>query len=86
VAQFLTVKVPDLTQISARRGGQFPDEEIFQIIDGQSQIAAHGNRHMPAWGYEFSGQQRDDARAQGEATEKIKSLEAFLRKLQRPAS
>jgi hypothetical protein len=87
VAEFLTVKVPDLTQISARRGGQFPDEEIFRIIDGQSEIPAHGARHMPMWGYEFFGRRADDdERAHGEATEKIKSLESFLRKVQRPAS
>lgn len=85
VAEFINVKVPDLTQISAAHGGQFPDEEVFRIIDGQAEIRAHGTRHMPVWGYEFFGQQGDDERAHGEATEKVKALVSYVRKLQRPA-
>ena len=34
--------VPDLTTISARRGGQFPREEIHDIIDGREGFIAHG--------------------------------------------
>ena len=86
VAEFINVKVPDLTQISVAHGGNFPDEEIFRVIDGQAEMPAHGTRHMPVWGYEFFGQQADDERAHGEATEKVKSLVHYVRKLQRPAS
>ncbi len=86
VAEFINVKVPDLTQISAAHGGQFPEDEIFRIIDGQAEIPAHGSRHMPVWGYEFFGQQADDERAHAEATEKVKALVNYVRKLQRPAS
>jgi mono/diheme cytochrome c family protein len=86
VAEFINVKVPDLTQISAAHGGNFPDDEVFRIIDGQAEMPAHGARHMPVWGYEFFGQQSDDERAHGEATEKVKALVNYLRKLQKPAS
>ncbi len=86
VAEFINVKVPDLTQISAAHGGKFPTEEVFRIIDGQADMPAHGTRHMPVWGYEFFGQQADDERAHAEATEKVDALVNYLRKLQRPAS
>jgi mono/diheme cytochrome c family protein len=85
VAEFISVKVPDLTQISAAHGGSFPEDEVFRIIDGQAEMPAHGSRHMPVWGYEFFGQQGDDERAHGEATEKVKALVNYVRKLQRPA-
>jgi len=86
VAEFISVKVPDLTQISAAHGGSFPDEDVFRIIDGQAQLPAHGTRHMPVWGYEFSSQAGGDGRAHDEAAEKIQALVKYVRKLQRPAS
>lgn len=85
VAEFLSVPVPDLTRISDQRGGRFPEEEIFRIIDGQALLPAHGSRHMPVWGYEFYGQESDDERAHGEATDKVNSLISYLRKIQRSA-
>jgi mono/diheme cytochrome c family protein len=83
VAPFLSVTVPDLTRIAGRRGGQFPSEEIFQIIDGESPRAAHGPRHMPVWGYEFFGQQGDDRLAHQQATERVERLVSYVGTLQR---
>jgi len=82
VAPLLTVPVPDLTRISQRRGGQFPELEVFRIIDGQSELAGHGPRHMPVWGYEFFGDDADDEVAHRRATEKVDRLVAYLRSLQ----
>jgi hypothetical protein len=79
----LTVEVPDLTRIAARRRGEFPELEIFRIIDGQSQLAAHGSRHMPVWGYEFFGAEADDEVAHRRAVEKVDQLVAYLRSIQR---
>jgi len=83
VAPFLNVKVPDLTRIAARRGGAFPDLEIFRIIDGQAELQSHGPRHMPVWGYEFFGDDADDEVAHRRATERIDRLVAYLRSIQR---
>lgn len=83
VAPFLTVPVPDLTRIAARRRGDFPELEIFRIIDGQSALAAHGSRHMPVWGYEFFGDDEDDEIAHRRAVEKVDRLVAYLRSIQR---
>ena len=83
VAPILKVPVPDLTLIASRRGGAFPADEIYRIVDGQADLGAHGPRSMPVWGYEFFGEDADDESAHGEATEKIESLLEFLRSIQR---
>lgn len=83
VAPLLTVPVPDLTRIAQRRGGQFPELEVFRIIDGQSDLAGHGPRHMPVWGYEFFGDDADDEVAHRRATDKVDRLVAYLRSIQR---
>jgi len=83
VAPLLRVPVPDLTHIAARRGGSFPDDEIYRIIDGQADLKAHGPRHMPVWGYEFFGADPDDAIAHREATQKVTALVAYLSSIQR---
>jgi mono/diheme cytochrome c family protein len=83
VAPLLTVAVPDLTRIAQRRGGEFPEREIFQVIDGQADLSGHGPRHMPVWGYEFFGDDADDEVAHRRATEKVDRLVAYLRSIQR---
>lgn len=83
VAPLLTVPVPDLTRIAQRRNGEFPELEIFRIIDGQSDLAGHGPRHMPVWGYEFFGDDADDEVAHRRATDKVDRLVAYLRTIQR---
>jgi mono/diheme cytochrome c family protein len=51
----------DLTQLSKKSGGKFPDLRVATIIQGDSVIAAHGSRDMPMWGDVFRSIQRDDA-------------------------
>ncbi len=40
----------DLTRISARNGGKFPDTKVRRYIEGLDEISAHGSRDMPVWG------------------------------------
>ena len=84
VAPLLKVAVPDLTRITVRRNGKFPDEEIFRIIDGQAALEAHGSRQMPVWGYEFFGT-GDDESAHAEASERVDRLVSYLRGIQQHA-
>jgi len=84
VAEFLSVRVPDLTQISTTHGGEFPTEQVYRIIDGQSEVSAHGARHMPIWGYEFFGVQGNDQSAHRQASDKVDTLVKYLRTLQQP--
>lgn len=84
VASVIGTRPPDLTRIAARRGGVFPELEVFRIIDGQADLSAHGPRHMPVWGYEFFGTDADDEVAHRQSENKIDSLVSYLRLLQRP--
>ena len=43
----------DLTKISARNGGKFPDVKVKRYIEGLDEVAAHGTRDMPMWGSLF---------------------------------
>lgn len=80
VAAVLEVAPADLTRISLRREGEFPFEEIRQIIDGRQGVRGHGDRDMPIWGDAFkvaTGAEDDAAVA-----EKITQLVYFLRSIQ----
>ena len=40
----------DGTQLTARNEGTGPRERICAVIDGRTEVAAHGDRQMPVWG------------------------------------
>ena len=44
---------PDLTLLSKRNSGRFPAVAVFQSIEGNAAIPAHGSREMPVWGAAF---------------------------------
>jgi mono/diheme cytochrome c family protein len=52
-AKALTKAPADLTKISARNGGTFPDVRVRRYIEGVDEVAAHGTRDMPMWGTLF---------------------------------
>jgi mono/diheme cytochrome c family protein len=56
VADSFRIMVPDLTRISRRQGGKFPEDAIRRIIDGRKTLPPHGTREMPVWGLEFQTQ------------------------------
>lgn len=82
VAPFITADVPDLTLSAARHGGQFPAEEVYRIVDGQSQRPSHGPRHMPVWGYEFFAGDSDDQTAHKQASDMVDRLVEYLASIQ----
>lgn len=51
----LALKTPpaDLTQLSARNGGEFPRTRVRRYIQGELLVQAHGSREMPIWGKTF---------------------------------
>jgi mono/diheme cytochrome c family protein len=51
----------DLTRISARNGGTFPEVRVKRYIQGLDDIAAHGTRDMPMWGDLFRSLNPDTA-------------------------
>ncbi|MCP3964141.1 MAG: cytochrome c [bacterium] len=80
VADVLKIPPSDLTRISARREGEFPFEEIRELIDGRKDVQGHGNRDMPIWGdaFKVATDTQDDA----VVAEKITQLVYFLRSIQ----
>lgn len=46
----------DLTMLSHRNGGVFPAQRVQQVIDGRTDVKAHGSREMPVWGERFTNQ------------------------------
>ena len=70
-------KVPaDLTKISARNGGTFPEVKVRRYIEGLDEVAAHGTRDMPMWGDLFKALNRDTAAI------RIEALAQYLKGMQ----
>jgi mono/diheme cytochrome c family protein len=53
MAKFLVSKPSDLTILARNNGGVFPVQRLYEIIDGRTEVEAHGNREMPVWGRDF---------------------------------
>lgn len=43
----------DLTALTAKNKGTFPDFRVAQTIEGSDTVAAHGSKEMPVWGQIF---------------------------------
>ncbi|SIT00450.1 Cytochrome c, mono-and diheme variants [Roseivivax lentus] len=89
VAEVLANKPPDLTAITARYSGTFPEEAIRQLIDGRNMINPHGDRGMPVWGYRYfqSATERaagvpHDVDAQALAFGRVSALVTYLESIQ----
>ena len=85
VASHMKVKVPDLTLLAHRDGGEFPTEDVRRAIDGRWASRAHGSGDMPVWGWQLYDMSSDDevaARAQVDSM--IDRLIAYLFSVQRP--
>lgn len=77
MAALLKVAPPDLTRISARRGGTFPLMRIERIISGEEELP-RGCGLMPVWEPVFSQVDRD----QDLGRVRIDNLARYLRDLQ----
>jgi mono/diheme cytochrome c family protein len=70
----------DLTTLSARNGGQFPDLKVAQALKAGPQIPAHGSEEMPVWGRIF--RQMSTAPNAPEVQLRIYNLTEYLKTLQ----
>ena len=52
-ASALKVPPPDLTTLTKRNHGVFPRDRVYQTINGQTLVPAHGSKDMPVWGKLF---------------------------------
>lgn len=51
---YLTKSTTDLTMLSKQNGGVFPINRVYEVIDGRTDVKAHGGRDMPVWGRDYS--------------------------------
>ena len=91
VQSFLTKSASDLSTIARRNGGTFPQELMWEVIDGRwsGDSGPHGSREMPVWGNEFKAramtQPGDSPRtAEWSARNRIVSLLKYLETIQVP--
>jgi mono/diheme cytochrome c family protein len=79
VAEYLTVKPSDLTQIGKDQNGEFPFDAIYDVVDGRA-VAGHGSREMPVWGPAFKGM--GESASKQTVKEKIVELVYYLKSIQ----
>jgi mono/diheme cytochrome c family protein len=53
IANLLTTKPVDLTQLAKNNAGKFPGTKVMREIDGRDTVRAHGTSDMPVWGENF---------------------------------
>jgi mono/diheme cytochrome c family protein len=56
LANLLTAKPADLTQLAKQNGGTFPGVKVMRAIDGREEVRAHGTSDMPVWGERFKAE------------------------------
>jgi mono/diheme cytochrome c family protein len=89
VARVLKITPPDLTRITERNGGAFPQAAVFETIIGRDMPISHGTREMPVWGDLFLGEVLNESvtveeaqEATAEVTERIGRLVKYLETIQ----
>jgi mono/diheme cytochrome c family protein len=68
----------NLTELSAKNGGQFPELKVFATIKGDVDVTAHGTKDMPVWGALFPSV----SSSQGEVQLRISNLTDYVKSLQ----
>jgi mono/diheme cytochrome c family protein len=65
-------KPTNLTLLSKNNGGQFPRQEVYEVIDGRKRFAGHfdPDTDMPLWGLTFQPEGREFSK---EAEAKVKA-------------
>lgn len=88
IGEFLTLAVPDLTELSKRNGGEFPEGRVIEVIDGRAEVKVHGMRDMPVWGDWFDAEAASpdiDRKAREMiVNDRIGSLVLYLKSIQAP--
>ena len=53
-AGIIETPMPDLTTLQKANNGVFPFDRVYTVIDGRTELKAHGTRDMPIWGNEYN--------------------------------
>ena len=68
----------NLTELTQRNGGKFPELKVYTTIKGDSETPAHGARDMPMWGSLLGSV----STGEGEVQMRIAGLTAYVESLQ----
>ena len=88
--KFLVAPPSDLTTVSQRNGGAFPNQLMWELIDGRSTkvLGPHGSREMPVWGQRYRQDALDNpaerAAPEWAVRNRIVALLDYLSRIQRP--
>lgn len=86
LTEYLTIAVPDLTKLTKRNAGQFPEERVTEVIDGRADVKVHGLRDMPVWGDWFNAEavspEMDKDSRELVVQDRIQSLVTFIKSIQ----
>lgn len=77
-ASALKSPVPDVTQISQRNGGKFPELKVIAVLKSGAPTPAHGSQEMPIWGPVF----RSISPSQGIDQIRIHEVLSYLEQIQ----
>jgi len=76
----LKMPPPDLTTLTRRNSGKFPELRVFNTINGDLNVPAHGSKDMPVWGDVFRSMERDNAAQQMRVSNLTKYIESLQSK------
>ena len=85
VARALRQRPPDLKHLGRRTRDPLLGERIARYIDGREVVPAHGEREMPVWGERFEDPSVKGAEREGQVSERINAIVAYLLSIQEPA-
>ena len=77
-AAFLKTWPPDLTTMSQRNKGKYPEVKVKETLLFGSTSHAHGTSDMPVWGPLFRAEDQDKK----EATARVSNLTQFIESIQ----
>ena len=78
VADALKQRPSDLTGMSRRSNGKFPEDHFLKIINGETRLVAHGAQNMPIWGDAF----RNMSTSQTVSQDRIYGLMNYIEQIQ----
>ena len=86
LAEMLSTKPADLTQLKTRNDGKYPADQVRDIIDGRQGVRGHGMKEMPVWGDVFQTSSLEpsgsDETGEERARRKVHELVLYLESIQ----
>ena len=80
IAKSLPKRPADLTRLTARNNGLYPDDSVFKTIDGREPRSVHSGVDMPVWGDVFAKSQ--ESLGPDAAKMRITALVEYLKTIQ----